>query len=104
MGFVHSWGARRGALGSKKAVCRCCLLPAACCLLLPAAARCLLLPAAVVPAARALARLPRGGWQALPKVGAFLTAVEALPGVGEYLAARPECVDIGTAPMLRARA
>ena len=35
---------------------------------------------------------------------AFMQAVENLPGVNEYLASRPDCVDIGTAPMLQEKA
>ena len=35
-----------------------------------------------------------------PKVLAFMTAVEELPRIREYLAARPQCVGIGTKPML----
>lgn len=35
-----------------------------------------------------------------PNIVAFMAAFEALPGVAEYLAGRPNCVDIGTAPML----
>ena len=31
---------------------------------------------------------------------AFMAAVEALPAIKKYLAARPKCVDIGSAPML----
>jgi|EP00037_Helgoeca_nana_P033915 glutathione S-transferase len=34
----------------------------------------------------------------------FITAIEALPGVTEYLAERPDVVDIGVAPRLRAKA
>ena len=37
---------------------------------------------------------------AYPKVVAFMAAVEALPAIKKYLAARPKCVDIGSAPML----
>ena len=36
-----------------------------------------------------------------PNVVAFMDAVAKLPGVAEYLAERPDCVDIGTAPMLK---
>jgi glutathione S-transferase len=32
---------------------------------------------------------------------AFMQQVEGLPGVNEYLASRPDCVDIGVAPMLK---
>ena len=38
-----------------------------------------------------------------PGLQTFMGAVEALPGVAEYLAERPDCVDIGTAPMLKAK-
>ena len=34
----------------------------------------------------------------------FMEAVAALPGVSEYLATRPDAVDIGVAPMLRPKA
>ena len=34
----------------------------------------------------------------------FVAAVEALPGIAEYLEERPEPVDIGVAPMLRPKA
>ena len=33
----------------------------------------------------------------------FMTHVEALPGVSDYIAHRPDPVDIGTAPMLKAK-
>lgn len=36
-----------------------------------------------------------------PVFAKLIAAVEALPGVAEYLAGRPECVDIGVKPMLR---
>ena len=36
-----------------------------------------------------------------PALKTFMGAVAALPGIAEYLAERPDCVDIGTAPMLR---
>ena len=38
-----------------------------------------------------------------PGLQTFMGAVEALPGVAEYLAERPDCVDIGTSPMLKAK-
>lgn len=34
----------------------------------------------------------------------FMKAVETLPGVEKYLSQRPDCVDIGTAPMLNLKA
>ncbi|KAJ1627303.1 glutathione S-transferase [Pavlovales sp. CCMP2436] len=40
----------------------------------------------------------------LPAVRRFMGAVEALPGVTAYLAARSDCVDIGVQPMLRDKA
>eukprot|EP01052_Picozoa_sp_SAG31_P001614 SAG31_NODE_55_length_29938_cov_9.154027_4_plen_110_part_00 len=36
-----------------------------------------------------------------PVLQTFMDAVKALPGVAEYLAERPQCVDIGVAPMLK---
>ena len=33
-----------------------------------------------------------------PNIKAFMTRIEALPGVKEYLESRPKCVDIGTSP------
>lgn len=36
-------------------------------------------------------------------IKSFMKAVEALPGVSEYLQKRPDCVDVGTKPMLRAK-
>jgi glutathione S-transferase len=36
-----------------------------------------------------------------PAAGAFMAAVEALPGVAEYLAGRPDCVGISTNPSLQ---
>jgi hypothetical protein len=30
----------------------------------------------------------------------FMTAVERLPGISEYLASRPELIDVGTEPKL----
>ena len=49
-----------------------------------------------------LARLLQPGCcDAHADIAPFMAAVEALPGVSEYLAGRPEPVDIGTAPMLR---
>ena len=38
-----------------------------------------------------------------PSLKTFMDAVAALPGVAEYLDERPDCVDIGTAPMLKAK-
>jgi len=35
-----------------------------------------------------------------PKADVLMAAVEALPGVSDYLANRPEPVDIGVAPKL----
>ena len=35
-----------------------------------------------------------------PNVVAFMAAVEKVPGVCDYLAARGKCVGIGTKPML----
>ena len=43
------------------------------------------------------------GLDAHPGLQTFMGAVEALPGVAEYLAERPDCVDIGTSPMLKAK-
>ena len=52
-----------------------------------------------------LARLLDGAClDACPSVPPFMDAVAALPGVAEFLATRPECVGVGTAPMLKARA
>jgi glutathione S-transferase len=42
-------------------------------------------------------------FDSFPAVQAFLAAVESLPGVNEYLSTRPDIVDIGTAPMQRAK-
>jgi hypothetical protein len=35
-----------------------------------------------------------------PNILSFMAEIEKLPGVCEYLAARPKAVDIGTKPML----
>lgn len=36
----------------------------------------------------------------LPTIKAWMARVEALPGVREYIALRPECINIGTTPTL----
>jgi hypothetical protein len=40
-------------------------------------------------------------FEAYPNVTTWMTRVEALTGVKDYLEKRPDCVDIGTKPMLR---
>ena len=38
---------------------------------------------------------------ACENISPFMAAVEALPGVADFLQGRPDCIDIGVAPMLR---